>query len=248
MDSERGDIMAVILNLDPSAVPLTRLDNGVYRVTGTRIPLERIVEHHRAGETPEQIVDAYDTLRLADVYTIIGYYLDHKEAVEEYVREQDEEGEAMRRMIEAAQPPRPGFKEELLRRWAALVDRQKQEKAIHMNDDTVDLDAFRRGESQAREDIAVGRLCYRRNGHPGPWRHEFAMLMRARFRVQVIDSGSCLVNPEITSFDDGYNGVVIRQIASIHGLDAFFAVVEEAKRLAALRHREWRDTKDGPAS
>jgi uncharacterized protein (DUF433 family) len=110
--------MAVILNLDPRAVPLTRLDNGVYRVTGTRIPLERIVEHHQAGETPEQIVDAYDTLRLSDVYTIIGYYLDHKEVVEEYLREQNEEAEEIRRMIEASQPPRPGFKEELLRRWA----------------------------------------------------------------------------------------------------------------------------------
>jgi uncharacterized protein (DUF433 family) len=118
--------MAITLNLEPRAVPLTRLENGVYRVTGTRVPLERIVECYKAGETPEGIVDAFDTLRLSDVYVVISYYLDHKEEVEQYVREQEEEGDRMQRMIEAAQPPRPGFKEELLRRKALMEKRDAQ--------------------------------------------------------------------------------------------------------------------------
>src|SRR5438552_3478292 len=103
--------MAITLTLEPRAVPLTRLENGVYRVTETRIPLERIVEYHKAGESPESIVDAFDTLRLADVYAVISYYLEHKEAVEEYLRQQEEAAAALRRMIEASQPQRPGFKE-----------------------------------------------------------------------------------------------------------------------------------------
>lgn len=111
--------MMTNLVLEPRAVPLTRLENGVYRVTGTRIPLERIVECYRGGETPEDIVRDFDTLKLSDVYAVISYYLDHKDAVEEYMREQEEEAEALRRMIEAAQPPRPS-KEELLRRKALL--------------------------------------------------------------------------------------------------------------------------------
>jgi uncharacterized protein (DUF433 family) len=106
------------LPLPPRTVPLTRLENGVYRVTGTRIPLERIVEHFQAGQTPEDIVDCFDTLRLADVYAVIAYYLEHKEEVEEYLREQDAKAEELRRMIETTQPPRPGLKEELLRRKA----------------------------------------------------------------------------------------------------------------------------------
>ncbi|HTU19404.1 MAG TPA: DUF433 domain-containing protein [Gemmataceae bacterium] len=112
--------MASTLILEPRAVPLTRLENGVYRVTGTRIPLERVVESYKDGATPEEIVDSFDTLRLSDVYTLIGYYLDHREEVEQYLREQEEDAEEIRRMIEAAQPPRPGFKEELLRRKALL--------------------------------------------------------------------------------------------------------------------------------
>src|SRR4051794_32876597 len=123
---ERSKIMAITLPLEPRAAPLTRLENGVYRVTGTRIPLERIVDGYKDGATPEEIVDSYDVLNLSDVYTLIGYYLDHKEEVEQYLREQDAYAEEMRRKIEAAFPPRPGFKEELLRRKALLEKRNAE--------------------------------------------------------------------------------------------------------------------------
>ncbi len=104
--------MTSILVLEPRAVPLTRLDNGVYRVTGTRIPLERIVESYKDGATPEEIVDSFDTLRLADVYTLIGYYLDHREAVEQYLREQEEQAEEIRRKIEMSGRPKGVLEDE----------------------------------------------------------------------------------------------------------------------------------------
>lgn len=63
---------------------------------------------------------SFDTLRLSDVYVLIGYYLDHKEEVERYLREEEEIAEEIRRKIEAAHPLPPGFKEELLRRRALL--------------------------------------------------------------------------------------------------------------------------------
>jgi uncharacterized protein (DUF433 family) len=107
---------------EPRAIPLTVTDNGVWRVTGTRIPFERIIECHKAGYTPAQIVDAFDSLRLSDVHVLIAYYLDHEAEVEEYLREQDREAEEIRQRIEAAQPPRPGFWDELRRR-KALMDR-----------------------------------------------------------------------------------------------------------------------------
>lgn len=108
------------LTLETRPVPLTRLENGVIRVTGTRIPLERVIGCYKEGLTPEAIVESYDTLHLSDVYLVIGYYLDNKEEVEEYLRVQEEEAEKVRRVIEATQPPRPGLKEELLARWDRL--------------------------------------------------------------------------------------------------------------------------------
>jgi uncharacterized protein (DUF433 family) len=107
------------LMVEPRPVPLTQLENGVWRITGTRIPLERVVECYQAGYTPEEIVEAFDVLKLSDVYHVLGYYLDHKEEVEAYIREQNREAEDLRRMIEENQRPTP-TRAELLARKARM--------------------------------------------------------------------------------------------------------------------------------
>ena len=110
--------MSILIEAKP--VPLTWGENGVLRVTGTRIPLERVIECHLAGLTPPAIVEAFDTLRLADVYLIIGYYLDHKSEVDSYLQDREEKAQEVRRMIEQDQPPRVGLREELLARKARM--------------------------------------------------------------------------------------------------------------------------------
>jgi len=108
------------LTLKSVPLPLRVIENGTIRIGDSRIPLERVVRCYLDGYTPETIVDAYDTLRLADVYAVIGYYLDHREEVQDYMRQQEELAEEIRRKIEALQPPRPGLREELLARRARL--------------------------------------------------------------------------------------------------------------------------------
>ena len=108
------------LELQPLAIPLTRLENGVYRVSGTRIGMDRVIEHFKDGATPQEIVESFDTLRLADVFTIIAYYLNHKEEVEEQLRQEDCEAEELRHIIEAGQPPRTEVRARLLARKAQM--------------------------------------------------------------------------------------------------------------------------------
>jgi uncharacterized protein (DUF433 family) len=110
--------MTLSIQTDP--VPLRLDSNGTIRVGETRIPLERVIESYRSGSTAEGIVEAFDTLRLADVHAVIAYYLNHKIEVEGYLRERERLAEEVRRKIEASQPPRPGLKEELLRRRAQM--------------------------------------------------------------------------------------------------------------------------------
>src|SRR5438094_303480 len=112
--------MSVTLAHEPLVVPLTRLENGTYRITGTRISLEQVIEYFQDGDTPEDIVSALDSLRLADVYAIISYYLTHQAEVNEYVRAQNEEGDRIQKMIEAEQPWRAGLRERLLARRAKM--------------------------------------------------------------------------------------------------------------------------------
>ena len=89
--------------------------DGGARIRGTRIPVERIINAYLAGDTPEQIVDDYDTLLLADVYRLLGFYMDHRTEVDAYIREQGEAADRLQARIESAQPSR---RAEMLARWA----------------------------------------------------------------------------------------------------------------------------------
>jgi uncharacterized protein (DUF433 family) len=91
--------------LDPQPVPLHRDATGVWRMAGTRVPLERVIASYQAGRTAEQIAEAFDTLPLAAIYQVIGYYLSHQEAVEAYLHEAESQGDQVRQWIEDKQQP-----------------------------------------------------------------------------------------------------------------------------------------------
>jgi uncharacterized protein (DUF433 family) len=98
------------------AVPLFDDGQGGLRVAGTRVQLERIVEGFNAGDTPETIVQNYDTLNLPAVYSVLAWYLQNQNKVDEYLRWRAEKAEEFRRQIESKQPDRASLKARLLAR------------------------------------------------------------------------------------------------------------------------------------
>jgi uncharacterized protein (DUF433 family) len=86
-------------------VPLWEDPPGVLRVGKSRVLLELVIGAFKRGATPEGIVRSYRTLNLADVYAVISRYLANPEPFEDYLRQCDEQGEAVRREIEASQSP-----------------------------------------------------------------------------------------------------------------------------------------------
>jgi uncharacterized protein (DUF433 family) len=109
--------MALRIPEDPA--PITINTDGVALIGGTRVRLETIVAAFHDGDSPEQIVDNYDVLTLADVYAVIAYYLNHREEVDEYIRQQEAAAEQVRREIEANQPEMFSLRARLLERKAA---------------------------------------------------------------------------------------------------------------------------------
>jgi uncharacterized protein (DUF433 family) len=73
--------------IEPQPVPLSTDEFGVVRVSGTRVTLDTIVHAFLQGETPEQIAQNYDSVPLEDIYGVIGFYLNQREAVDAYLRE-----------------------------------------------------------------------------------------------------------------------------------------------------------------
>jgi len=61
---------------------------GVWRVATTRVSVDSIIDAFWRGATPEQIVQDYDALTLAQVYGVVHYYLTHRRAVDAYLKTQ----------------------------------------------------------------------------------------------------------------------------------------------------------------
>jgi uncharacterized protein (DUF433 family) len=93
------------LSITAAPPPLTVNTDGVVRVGGTRVTLDTLVRAFQEGATAEEIAQQYPSLRLADIYTAIGYYLQHQAEVEEYLRWQQQEAEEVRRQNEARFDP-----------------------------------------------------------------------------------------------------------------------------------------------
>ena len=98
--------------------PLLREDEGgVVRVGESRVSLDLIVEQYEKGMTAEDMVRAYDSLGLADVHDVIGYYLRHREEVQAYLKRRSEEAAILKLKIETERPRIA--REELLARCRA---------------------------------------------------------------------------------------------------------------------------------
>ena len=66
-------------------VPIRTDADGVIRVGGTRVTLDTVVAAFDAGATAEEIVQQYPSLALADVYSVIAYYLRHRDDLHDYL-------------------------------------------------------------------------------------------------------------------------------------------------------------------
>ena len=77
------------LTLERQIIPLKEDENRVVRVGETRVTLDAVVRAFEAGHTAEEIVSHYPALRLADVYTVIAYYLNHQSEIRDYLQRQE---------------------------------------------------------------------------------------------------------------------------------------------------------------
>ena len=111
--------MALLESYVAQPPPLYEMDNGAIRVQGTRVSLDTVIAYFNHGYTAEDIVQSFDTLKLRDVYAVIAYYLDNREAVDAYIRRQEEKGEETRRKFEALHPQDQDLKAKLQARLAA---------------------------------------------------------------------------------------------------------------------------------
>jgi len=100
----------------PETDLITMTKKGLWRVAGTRVSVDSILHAFWRGAVPEQIVQDYDTISLAQVYGVIHFYLTHRSAVDAYLKEQDRLDKKLRRELRTQHAT---FLAELRRRMSA---------------------------------------------------------------------------------------------------------------------------------
>lgn len=81
-------------------IPLKVDKDGVIRVSKTRVTLDTIVAAFLEGLTAEEIAIQHPVVPLADVYSVIGYYLHQKNKVQAYLKRREKFAEQVRKQNE----------------------------------------------------------------------------------------------------------------------------------------------------
>jgi len=74
----------------PYIIRSSQMHHGEPTIDGSSITVRTVIERTRLGDTPEQIVEAYPVLTLAQVHDALAYYYDHPGEIEEYIQENRE--------------------------------------------------------------------------------------------------------------------------------------------------------------
>jgi uncharacterized protein (DUF433 family) len=104
--------------------PLRLTEDGTIRIADSRVSLDSVVYHYKLGASAEQIAQKFPALDLADVYAAITYYLNHEEAVEEYLRQQEAKGDEIQKKIESD----PKYQKESAELRARVLARKSEHK------------------------------------------------------------------------------------------------------------------------
>lgn len=86
------------------ATPFRADENGVVRIGGSRVMLERIVDAFDAGASAEEIVESYPSLELADVYATIAFILQHRPEIDAYMADSRSEANRVHETWETRAP------------------------------------------------------------------------------------------------------------------------------------------------
>lgn len=95
------------------ASPYIEERNGGLYIAGTRVSLDSVVISFQEGESPEEIVQSFPTLKPAQVYGAIAYYLENEKTIGDYIVEGERE-------LERSVPPLSQQDPELFARLEAV--------------------------------------------------------------------------------------------------------------------------------
>lgn len=107
--------------LETEAPPLRQDAKGGLRVGDSRVLLEIVIRAFQDGATPEAIAQRYPTTTLADVYSVIAYYLRHRVEIATYMEVRERQAVDIQVRIEEQQRDYAELRKRLLARQQSVA-------------------------------------------------------------------------------------------------------------------------------
>lgn len=83
---------------------VTKLENGAYRIAGTRVSLDSVVYAYWRGESAETIADSFPILTLEQIYGAIAFYLANQTEIDVYLEQGEAEFAKLRQQARQTNP------------------------------------------------------------------------------------------------------------------------------------------------
>src|SRR2546425_12369893 len=80
------------------------LQEGTYRIDGTRVSLDSVVYAYRRGASPESIQRSFPSLNLEEVHGALAFYLSHQAEIDKCLAEGEAEFENLQQASRDAHP------------------------------------------------------------------------------------------------------------------------------------------------
>jgi uncharacterized protein (DUF433 family) len=107
------------LEIETQPLPLMMDDDGVVRVGGTRVTIDTVIYAFLEGATAEEIAQQYPSLSLADIYSVISYYLNQSDQVNLYLQKRESFSLSVKLQNESRYDPN-GIRDRLLARLLSI--------------------------------------------------------------------------------------------------------------------------------
>jgi uncharacterized protein (DUF433 family) len=79
--------------------PFRRDEAGGIRIGSSRVTLDSILNSYQQGSTPEEIAIQFSTLHLEDIYSAIAYYLNHRQEIDDYLEQRNQQVQQIRQQL-----------------------------------------------------------------------------------------------------------------------------------------------------
>lgn len=89
------------MKLVAQSPPITTNADGVMLMGKTRVTLDTVIAAFDEGATAEEIVYRYPSLKLADIYAVIAFYLNNQQEVAIYLQQRKQKAQEVKQNNES---------------------------------------------------------------------------------------------------------------------------------------------------